>query len=392
MVHTGYITFNYLSKEIFEDLIALETTHKNPDKPYYYNTSLSKEGITFIKFHKVNKLNFKSRCVGMKINFLRLIEKKDRINTLTPKKVAKMADKFNKVIKTLHKDLPDFYEWTTNRIDYCINIKTPHVKEYIKLFQSGNIPRFFAIPLDKNKHLRHRVGSLYYTNKSTNINFYDKQDELKNQQAQDISKKSTSFITDEHIKQSENILRLEVQCKQGKTNYLKCKYDLDTKHIKYFLNADMSRHAIEKAYKDCIGYGNFFTLKTARKLVQNLDNITQKTKDTYQEILQNVAISRGVYNYLSKLSDQERLTKIRQIRNLNRYGINPITIPKDMGIKDSLNKYQDNLPSLICDINNYFARLNLRQVYKEIKMDADITSYKEIQDLEFTQNIDNPIF
>lgn len=73
---------------------------------------------------------------------------------------------------------------------------------------------------------REKTGSLYLFNKSVCINFYDKKCERLNNNVLDFD--------------SENILRLEVQCKKSKTNAIKYKYNFDVKFLLYFLSKELS--------------------------------------------------------------------------------------------------------------------------------------------------------
>jgi hypothetical protein len=151
-------------------------------------------------------------------------------------------------------------------------------------------------------------------------------------------------ITQEDIDQAENILRLEVQCLQGKTNYYKKKYDLQTKYLYEYINPVISRDTILKAYKDTVGLGDFHTLEDAVDMI-NKTNFRNGHKDDLILLLQLVNSKRSVWKakeeYIDKASFSRRLHELNVELN-----INPVTIPKRWGEK--------MIPSLLTEINRQY--------------------------------------
>jgi hypothetical protein len=223
--------------------------------------------------------------------------------------------------------------WTLNRIDYAINITTPYVKEYIELFQRSDIPYRFQIPYDKKAKIRkHKQGSYYIFNKSTIINFYDKSDER-------LKKKG------EVVESAKDILRLEVQCKKGKTNAMKYKYDFDIKYLGYFLSKELSTETLANYYYKTIGTGEFYKLDKAKEIINNSDNkpgMKEKLIKVLEEVNSNRSIWKAKKN--TQYSEESFRKYLKIIRELE---INPITVPRrwDIGDNESLkniNLYEPN--------------------------------------------------
>ncbi|MEX0053025.1 hypothetical protein AB2T85_20645, partial [Clostridium butyricum] len=228
--------------------------------------------------------------------------------------LEEVEHKFNEIVEKIHINLNTFMYWTLNRIDYAINIKTPYVKEYIELFQRADIPYRFNMQYDKtSKVKKQKKGSFYLCSKSTNINFYDKfQERLNNK--------------DEDVENAKDILRLEVQCKKGKTNAMKYKYSFEIKYLGYFLNEKLSLDTIKYYYDKTIGKGYYYKLDKAIEKV-NLSDHTPGTKEKLITVLKEVNSNRSIWKARQcTIFSMERFNHyLKLIRQLN---INPVTMPR----------------------------------------------------------------
>ena len=252
--------------------------------------------------------------------------------------------------------LPSFENWNTNRIDYCINIKTPYVKEYIDLMQKGDVPHSQRLSYNpSNRNYAHRKGSVYLVSKardkrkgntgSTTINFYDKEDQIKKEQADNSV-----------IEQAKNILRLEVQCNRPKLDYLKKKYALEDKKITSLLSAQISFDVLESAVLAICKVGDYYRRTEALKKIDDL-KCHQKTKDNMKLIIDTVSKQ---YNSIDKARKQlvksNQLTKGQfngYIQKLNAIDINPVTIRDNKHLADkSLKDGLDSIYSLLMDAFN----------------------------------------
>lgn len=208
MVHTATITYVPASKELFKAFVNANGTAYYQQENKYMNTSYKEQGIR-VSAYIMKKNGYSTYAFKCRINFKRLIEQQDRISVYSDADFKEIVNKFNTIMEYLG-GLPSFENWNTNRIDYCINIKTPYVKEYIDLMQKGDVPHSQRLSYNpSNRNYAHRKGSVYLVSKardkrkgntgSTTINFYDKEDQIKKEQADNSV-----------IEQAKNILRLEV--------------------------------------------------------------------------------------------------------------------------------------------------------------------------------------
>lgn len=226
--------------------------------------------------------------------------------------VKEVMNRFTEEIQKIHTSLPRLDYWITNRIDYAININTPYVEEYIKLFQRADKPRNFKEwYCKKSKTRKQRDGSFYLMSESVNINFYDKEKE----------RLSQNFNLDG----AKELLRIEVQCKRSKTNTIKSKYEFDSKYLKYYLSEEISYQQIKYYYNRTIGAGDYYNLSEAIRIVQE-SNYTYSTKNKLIEVLRAVNRHKSIWNAREK--------SIYNINCFNRYlkqiralGVNPVTIP-----------------------------------------------------------------
>lgn len=215
-------------------------------------------------------------------------------------------------IKKIHMTLPRLEYWIIDRIDYTVNINTPYVEEYIKLFQRADKPRNFKEwYCDRSKVRKQPEGSFYLISQSVNINFYNKEHE----------RLSQNFNRDG----AKDLLRLEIQCKKPKTNTIKSKNGFDSRHLEHYLSQEISYHQLEYYYNKTIGAGDYYKLSEAIRIVQE-SNYTFKTKEKLIEVLRAVSRHRSIWKAReeSKYNSSCFNRYLKQIRAL---GVNPVTIP-----------------------------------------------------------------
>lgn len=319
MIHTLVITHRILSPKVFNEI------YKNIEKitgnkaikvkaGTYVTSALKDIGFTNIQLtnkkvdskYKYNFMQIKIilnpvKLIGM--NILSIIEE-DHIEEV--KRV------FNEEIKKIHNNLPMVDFWIADRIDYAVNINTPYIKEYIKLFQRGDRPKGFEeLYCSKSKIKKQLEGSFYLFSNSVAINFYNKADERAKQ--------------DFNADGAKNLLRLEIQCKSLKTNTLKIKNGFDSKCLKNFLSKDISYKQIEYYYNKTIGGGDYYKLSEAILMVED-SKYTNKTKNKLTEILKAINKHRSIWKARknSKYSVSSFNRQLEKLRDLN---INPVTIP-----------------------------------------------------------------
>ena len=319
MLHTLTIKHKIISPKDFNAIYkSLEKiTGEKPRKVNegnYITGALKSIGFTNIQLtsKKINsKYKYNFMQIKIILNPVKLL-RKNKLEVIEEDHVEELKKVFAEEIKKIHISLPILDYWTVNRIDYAININTPYVKEYIKLFQRGDRPKGFReLYCSKSKTRKQLEGSFYLFSESVAINFYDKEHERAKQ----------GFNIDE----AKNILRLEIQCKQLKINTLKVKNGFSDKCLKNYLSKDISYKQLEHYYNNTIGTGDYYKLSEAILIVQ-VSNYTYKTKKTLIEILKTVNKNRSIWKAReeSKYSSNCFNRYLKQIRGLN---ITPVTIP-----------------------------------------------------------------
>ena len=239
MVHTFMISHRILSPKVFNEIYKEleEITGVKPQKikDVYVTEALKEKGFTYIiltnkKIDSKYKYNFMQITIIM--NPVKLLERSE-LGVLKEDQLEELNYIFNSEIKQIHHSLPRLDYWIAKRIDYAVNISTPYVKEYIKLFRRGDKPKGFKeySRIDSNGEEK---GGLYLFNGSITVNFYDKEDER--------------MFNGFNKEGAKNLLRLEIQCKTSKTNTIKTKYEFDSKHIENYLRRDISRNQLQYYY------------------------------------------------------------------------------------------------------------------------------------------------
>ena len=324
MVHTFMISHRILSAKVFNEIYKEleEITGAKPRKikDIYVTEALKDKGFTHIiltnkKIDSKYKYNFMQITIIM--NPLKLLEV-SKLELLKEDQVEELNDRFYSEIIKIHHSLPRLEYWGANRIDYAVNINTPYVKEYIRLFQRGDKPTGF-------KDTKQLDGSLYISNDSVTINFYDMENErLWNGFNKDGAK---------------NLLRLEIQCKTSKTNTIKTKYEFDSKHLGNYLRTDISRNQLQYYYNKVIGQGDYYTLSEAIRIVKE-SKYTLATKNKIIAVLKDVSIHRSIWKAREK-SQYNSSCFNRYLKQIRALGVNPVTIPSRLGIKTLKNIYSN---------------------------------------------------
>lgn len=276
-----------------------------------------------------NKPKYKRPHMQIEIllNPKKLISDK-HIKITKDKDIIPISNKFNELIKKIDNNLPDFFYWTLKRIDYATYIITPYVKEYIELFQRGDKPssRYYIEQYDnKNNRRGQKEGSFYLYSKGTTINFYDKEKERRDN-------KEKYNISDAEILAAENTLRFEIQCDKSKTDYMKYYYKFETKSIFYYLTLKESRKQILKYTKKVIRDGTYYKLNDAKKIIDNDKDLSTRSKNTLKGVLDLVNKCRSITKAREEFTGA-KTTFNNHLKNLDKLGINPVTIPERWNVK-----------------------------------------------------------
>lgn len=182
-------------------------------------------------------------------------------------------DEINAAINSLFSTpLLDIRDFTVFKIDYCINVETPYVNEYVdflsRAFQiTNNGSRVdYADEYNLSGSVYVRTTSDYNAaqNKNYTLNFYNKADRLQHLIASGVR------VSDADIILAENILRLEVQCGYQLIKRQTAKFHI-TNTFGNMFDFKVAYDAIFSAYS-LVFKGNmeadFYTYTEAKKLLK----------------------------------------------------------------------------------------------------------------------------
>lgn len=335
MIHTLMISHRLISIRDYNELFRVLDLISKENNTTFRKTNLGYE-TTELRDYGFNKVILKKIKVASKykhdylnitiiLNPIKLISK-NKLSVLTEDELDQVYSSFNELKNKIFTGLPSLEYWDVNRVDYAVNINTDYVKEYIKLFQRSDKPGGFKETYCTKSHRRKQLdGSFYLNNKSTTINFYDKENEM-------LKK---NFNTDG----AKSLLRLEVQCKKSKTNNIKYKNEFKTSYVKNYLKKDLSKEYINYYYNKTIGSGAYYKLSKAIQIIKE-SSYTDIIKKRLIEVLQEVNLHRSIWRARerSKYSKNSFNKYLKMIRILN---INPVTIPNKWKIDylESIEKY-----------------------------------------------------
>lgn len=351
MIHTATLTCVSLKKAVYESFKQLDDTFYNRADNRLINRRYKGQGVV-VSLYIIRKEKYTSFVAECRVNFKRLNEKENHTLVYAHGDLIATAVKFDEIMIDL--GLPDFTRWKVKRMDFCTNIVTPYVSQYIKLMQKGDIPLSQRMTYDRNtRNYSMRSGSVYLPSKardlrtkttgSTTINFYDKHDQLLKES------KVNTMITPEMLLQAENILRIEVQCHKPKLNYISRKYNLHGRDLVQLLPnpeiIQMGFDVLETAILSVCRSGNYYRASEAKKKIED-SSFRKTTKQAMLQILSTVNRSYGsIYKAREELAlDRDKFNKLLQ--KFDALGINPVTISDNRkisgkGIREGLSSVYD---------------------------------------------------
>ena len=342
MIHTLYIT-NPINLKQFNDLYNIIKPYaddKNTDtyqKHISYNFKSDGLIIFLTKYNKQFPTVILKYAIEIRLNPKRLIEKDNHILLMQEQDILSVDKEFNKIIKNIYSDLPEFDRWKTGRIDYAVQIKTKHVKLYIELFQRADKPNrhYHEQDLEENNKRGQKTGSYYQISKSVRINIYDKE-------AQQINEGADR----QTIEQAKDILRFEVQINKEKIKQMvRTDKDILNSELSNFLPKELAQETLTKYFDQTIREGDFYSLNEIRKIMKKRQDIKPKMKEKLIEFIklinqkENIWTAKDLYN-----NDRLFNSYVKQLReDLN---INPITIPRERKVPHLTNPKKELIDTL----------------------------------------------
>lgn len=205
-------------------------------------------------------------------------------------------ESINRLFKTISVDIREF---TVSRIDYCFNVRTPFVKEYLDFltgaFNAVNtgVRKNFAYERDKSGSVYVKTRSDYENNRNTNyvLNFYDKEDWLNNK------KKERVNFSQEDVDYAQGIFRLEIQA------YSKCIKSIEKKHrvsrtFEDLFSFEIAQATLEDVYRKVFKAGiehEFYKYASAKQIAES-----PRAKEVLQRSAEHHQVTSQEYSYIVK--------------------------------------------------------------------------------------------
>lgn len=311
---------------------------------YKVNYFQEDRGIEWLIRYNNWSTDFHSYIVEVTINPKILGGIHDYITAATYDDMEVAITNFDLESKRISPLLRSFDCYTLKRVDYCINFDVNELAtscspdRIMELIKRENIPpryKEFMEYDDKSHRMKSKPGSFYLMNPSANINCYSKHYALQNR-SEERESKGFSPLPQATLNSANGVIRFEVQCKYNKTYTLSKRAEASGNHDfnKYesLLSHEMCADVINRYFNKVIGKGDWHTLQNAIRIIESQHYNKQREKrliDALQLVNQCRSLVKAKEIYQgSDLADFKRTLK-----ELNGLNINPVTIPKDWGIK-----------------------------------------------------------
>lgn len=353
MLHTMLLA-TPLTRELHDELsVHFGLSAKTERRTTIFHSNNGFREITLVH---VERNRFIYRGIEIILNPKMLLDRqRGVVHSTSTVEVPQIADAFNWVLPNIFGkfswQLPEFSGWACKRIDYCVDITTEHVSEYVRLFQRCKLPNHHYKGENKLK------GSAYFRSGSVNVNFYDKWDELSKR----LYTEHTT-VTEEHVAEAKNILRFEIQCLRGKTNYIKKQEEFEDKSIEHFLDPKLAERLVLGYYDKTIGSEEFYSLYEAEKII-GMAELQERTKEVLINTVKLIAQARGVDKARKQFAKGIFLDGVgrikgsketfnRNLKKLRCLNVNSVTIPRNWKIHH-LSNLRDALVQNICRVPEF---------------------------------------
>lgn len=255
----------FVSENELNPLLWHETETKTGERVYYHHHN----GVMISYRPEMGKWYIVGKLIAL-IHDTQVLNVDDIYGADVQEFVNDINDYLRSLLATPMLDVLDF---EVLRIDYCFNIKTPYVGEYLDV-----LARAFN-RTNKGKRINYTQakrlsGSIYIKTKSDYkantrrnyvLNYYDKSNRL------EYLREKGRPIADVDWKYAENVLRLEVQCG---FNFIKqmCKDLKRSRYLGDLLSYDVAYYAHAKIYERVFKANSaqdYLTYQLAKKQFKN---------------------------------------------------------------------------------------------------------------------------
>lgn len=227
----------------------------------------------------------------------------------------------------------DILQNKVTRLDYCINVETEYVKDYLEFFNlyyskaDKKFNRYvnhtieYKLPTDSSFYLK--TARQYEENKNQNftLNIYSKEDELTSKRERQIIKYGNSSITDKDILEAKNILRIEAQLHYSKLKTTCEKFNINSKKCCLYdlFDIEISQYVLTNELKRFFTEADFYSY--------------EKAKEEIQLKIKNHKSKKAALEYIETVAKNNKVNSITIPKNLISIGIFPhCFIPKSWNI------------------------------------------------------------
>lgn len=282
---------------------------------------------------RTEQISYINYVIDARVNPSKVIYRESSIDIYKPSDYEIFQQRFNHEIKSFNLPfLPDLSGWKAHRVDFTYNIRTHHVKEYIRLMHKADL-RGFTIKKDQHGHRSMKAGSLYINNSAVTLNFYDKADEM--QKAEGGTRH-----TPEEIQEAKDILRIEVQAGRDKLSGIKRKQEFTTKQISEFMTSPEAAEDLVLMYAEKVLGSATYRKKPAAITLINHSKKHQSTKDQLIAAIEAVNKPYKRVDEVRAAHPELEVDKAKKI--LRDLDINLVTLDKNSKVKDL-----PSIPSLL---------------------------------------------
>ena len=235
-------------------------------------------------------------------------------------------------------DLPLLPNWLVKRIDFAVDVRTPYVADYVRLADKGDHPAKYR------DQAQGKVGSCYWGCASTRGSIYDKELQLRNTGREEAL-----------IQRAHNILRVEVQCRSPKVGYMRNRYELASRELRHFFNAELAEDILQSYCQRVFKTGSYRKMAAAQAQMRRLSASTRR-QTACLNVLRAIAQTRSVREGRRQLAQSGLTIKnqrpplrlslskdafSRNCRLLAQLDINPVTIPREWECPDVLQSFPE---------------------------------------------------
>lgn len=340
MIHTITQRIN-VCRDFYEQFISHQQTKLYKERGSVHQTAknglLSEIGITLyghkykVSYDRITAagstehISYMQYVIDARVNPSKVIYRESSIDIYKPSDYEIFQQCFNQEIKSFNLPfLPPLDGWKAHRIDFTYNLRTQHVKEYIRLMHKSDL-RGFTIKRDQHGHRAMKAGSLYINNSAVTLNFYDKADEM--QKAEGGTRH-----TPEEIQEAKDILRIEVQASRDKLSGIKRKQEFTSKQITEFMQDSGAAEELVLMYAEKVLESATYRKKPAAVTLINHSKKHQQTKEQLIAAINEVSQPYRRVDEVRAAHPELNIDKAKKI--LREMDINIISLDKNTKVRE----------------------------------------------------------